>query len=293
MRSIRKLYFKNAAGERLGLNGENGIYATALAGFGFSLSHSFADLSRGFFPTINDANEPQNSLAFTVVLTHDAYAAHQTLMAWLAAAGTLTIIYDPTGEQEYFRDVAIKFVQKSELNQARWLELPCSFSCTTPWYLPQPASLRISSSTLDEGKRYDYVYDENLRYGPDSIAAMSTAIAGSGHIPGALQLAFQGAITNPRLRLVGNFSGRTIGVCDLSVSLAETDRLEFSSRYEDSYVRKISADGTQTDLLDVLDLRLTPFFHIPVEEPCTLFVEADAEFSGQAELLIYYYFRSV
>lgn len=293
MRSIRKLYFQNAAGDRFDLNGKDGAYAKALAGFGFSLSPAFSNLSRGFFSVVNNAIEPQNALAFTVVLTRNPYVAHQDLMNWLSAAGTITIVYDPTGKQEYYRDVTVSFLQKGELNKAGWLELLCSFACTTPWYLPRPTTMKISGTAQDAGKRYDYTYDEDLRYGPDSVASMSAVIANSGHIPGALRLTFRGAVTNPQLRLVGNVSGRTIGVCDLSVALADTDTLEFSSQYENSYVKKISAAGVETDLVDVLDLRLSPFFHIPVDEPCTLSVEADADFSGYAELTAYYYFRSV
>lgn len=293
MRSIRKLYFKNAAGGRFDLNGKNGAYAKALAGFGFSLAPSFANLGSGFYPTVSDVNEPQNSLAFSVVLTIDPYDTHQALMDWLNTAGTLTIVYDPNGKQEYYRDVTVRFVEKGELNQAGWLELLCSFACTTPWYLPIPTIMRISASAQDSGKRYDYTYGEDLRYGPDSVASMSAVIANSGHVPGALRLTFRGAVTNPQLRLVGNVSGRTIGVCDLSVALTDTDTLEFSSQYDNSYVKKISAAGVETDLVDVLDLRLSPFFHIPVDEPCTLSVEADAAFSGYAELTAYYYFRSV
>ena len=293
MRSIRKLYFKNAAGKRFGLNGELGVYASSLAGFGFSLAHSFADLGRGFFPAVSDANEPQNSLAFVIVLTQDPYNTHQTLIDWLSAADTLTLVYNPTGNREYYRDVTVSFLQKGELTQAGWLELPCSFTCTTPWYLPMPTALRISSAAPNEGKTYSYSFDENLCYGPDSAASMGAVIGNSGHIPGALQMTFRGAISNPRIKLVGNISGRTIGVCSLSTVLAETDTLTFSTRYEDSYVRKTDANGAVTDLLDDLDLSLVPFYRVPVDEPCALSIEADASFSGQAELLIYYYFRSV
>ena len=293
MRSIRKLYLKNAAGAQRGLNGENGIYATDLAGFGFSLGPTYADLSRGFFATVNDANEPQNTLAFTIVLTKDAYTVHQSLMDWLAAAGTLTVVYNPTGKREYCRDVTVSFIQKGELNQAGWLELPCSFTCTTPWYLPLPSTLSMSGDGVDKSMRYDYYYDDDLRYGEDNSASIRTVIAGSGHIPGALLLKFQGAVINPQIRLVGNVTGRTCGICRLSTTLTASDTLEFSTRHEDAYVKRISDNGTVTDLLDALDLSLTPFFHIPVDEPCTLFIESDTPFSGRADILIYYYFRSV
>ena len=293
MRSIRKLYFQNAAGERRGLNGEDGVFATSLSGFGFTLGPDFADLGRGFFAPVSDENDPQNNLAFTIVLTRSAYAAHQSLMDWLATAGTLTIVYDPTGQREYCRDVSINFIQKSELTAADWLELPCSILCHSPWYLPSPTSLGIAGTGEDESLRYDYAYSEDLRYGMDSTAALSATIAGSGHIPGALHVTYHGAITNPQIRLTGNISGRTLGICRLSVILEETDTLEFSSRYEISYVKRIRADGTETDLLDALDLSTTPFFHIPVNEPCTLSIESDAPITGRANLLIYYYYRSV
>ena len=58
-------------------------------------------------------------------------------------------------------------------------------------------------------------------------------------------------------------------------------------------MKKIGADGTETDLLDALDLSMGPFFHIPVNEPCALSIEADTPVTGRASLLIYYYYRSV
>ena len=82
-------------------------------------------------------------------------------------------------------------------------------------------------------------------------------------------------------------------ICSVTVVLSEGDQLKLSTRYENSYVKRITAAGVETDLLDVLDLSLTPFFHIPVNEPCTVSIEADSAFTGKADLLIYYYFRSV
>ena len=293
MRSIRKLWFQNAAGFRWSLNGERGVYASNLSGLGMTLAPSYADLSRGFFVPVSDEAEPQASIPFTLWFTRNPYDIYQDLVNWITAAGTLTIVYNPTGKQEYWRDVTINFLQKSELNEVGWLEIPCSFLCNTPWYLPTPTSLSLESGGTDESKRYDYYYTEDLRYGNDSSATLSGTIAGAGHVPGSLDLTYYGAITNPKIRLVGNITGKTYGICSVSVTLAPSDTLKVSTRYENSYVKRISANGVETDLLDALDLSTTPFFHIPVDEPCTISVEADAAFTGLADLLIYYYYRSV
>lgn len=293
MRNIRKLYFRNASGDLWGLNGDLGVYASDLAGFGFTLSPVFADLNRGFFVPVSDEAEPQNSLAFTLTFTRSPYNTYQRLVDWLASAGTISIVYNPTGQQEYYRDVTVNFLQKGELTEVGWLEIPCSFLCSTPWYLPSPTKLVLETSGEDESKRYDYVYSESLRYGNDSSATLSGTIAGAGHTPGSIELTYYGAIVNPRIRLVGNITGKTYGLCSLAVTLQPSDRLKVSTRYEESYVKRISAENIEADLLDVLDLSSTPFFHIPVDEPCTLSIEADAPFTGSADLTIFYYYRSV
>lgn len=293
MRSIRKLYFQNAAGERYGLNGESGVYASMLAGFGFTLSPVFADLSRGFWIPVSDESEPQNSLPFTMTFIRNPYDAYTAWVDWINAAGTLTIVYNPTGKQEYCRDVAINSIQKGELNSVGWLEVPCSYYCITPWYLPSPTAIRLDAAATDESKRYTYSYSQSLHYGADSAAACAATIAGAGHIPGALELTYRGGITKPKIRLVGKSSGKTYGICSVDGVFLSTDTLKFSTKYEDSYVKKVTADGAETDLLDALDLSTTPFFHIPVDEPCDISIESDAAFDGVANLTIFYYYRSV
>jgi hypothetical protein len=293
LKSIRKLYFQNAAGQRKGLNGDNGVYATNLSGFGVTLAPSYADLSRGFFSPVSSETEPQNTLAFTMMFTRNAYDVYQSFLNWLSASETITIVYNPTGQQEYFRDVSINFLQKGELTEVGWLEIPCSFFCCTPWYLPTPTTLRLNNTAGSRRKRYDYRYAPDLRYGLDSTAALAGTIAGGGHVPGALELTYYGAITNPQIRLTGNLTGKTYGICRVAVVLNPGDVLKISTRYENSYVKRITAAGVETDLLDELDLSTEPFFHIPVNEPCTVSVEADSAFSGNADLTVYYYYRSV
>lgn len=293
MRNIRKLCFQNTAGQRWGLNGEKGVYASNLAGFGLTLAPTFADLGWGFFVPVSDESEPQATVPFTLTFIRNPYETYKALVDWLAAAGTITVVYKPTGAQEYCRDVTVNFLQKGELNKMGWLEVPCSFFCNTPWYLPSPTSLNLEANGIDESKRYDYEYTDELRYGTDSSASLSTTIAGAGHIPGSLELTFFGAITNPQIRLTGDVSGKTYGVCSVSAVIAATDALKFSTRYENAYVKRINAAGEETDLLDALDLSSNPFFHIPVDESCTISIEADAAFTGKADMLIYYYYRSV
>ena len=82
MRRIRKVYLQNAAGDRWGLNGENGVYVSSLAGFGYTLSPTYADLTRGFFLAVSGESEPQGTVPFTVYFTRNAYAVYQSFVDW-------------------------------------------------------------------------------------------------------------------------------------------------------------------------------------------------------------------
>lgn len=172
MRRIRKVYLQNAAGDRWGLNGENGVYVSSLAGFGYTLSPTYADLTRGFFLAVSGESEPQGTVPFTVYFTRNAYAVYQSFVDWLAAAGTVILCYNPTGDQEYRRDVDVNFLQKGELNEVGWLEVPSSFYVKTPWYKPYATTLSLETAGGDSSKRYDYVYDSSLMYSVNSVRSV-------------------------------------------------------------------------------------------------------------------------
>ena len=291
---MRKFSILSESGDSYPLNGERGVYLSEPSGLGYSLSPSYADLSNGFFLLVGDVAEPQSILSYKLTFTgKNPYELYRSFIGWLSAAGRLTLAYRPDSAQTYYRDVNINYIQKAELTLTRWLEVPVSMYGLTPWYTPTPIILQLEASDEGADKRYDYEYGDDLRYGADSTAAFSALVVNGGHVPAAMHLEYRGAITNPTVRLIGMVSGKTHGVCSIRATLVESDTLLISTKSTDSYAIRRSAHGVKTDLLDVLDLSLNPFFKIPVDEPCILTVEADSAIVGTADLEIYYYYRSV
>lgn len=290
---MRKFYIQNSAGERLPLNGENNIYLTDPTGLGLTLAPSFADLKRGFFRGVSDDAEPQNTFNATLTFAGaDPYTDYQTFVNWLQQAGQLYLIYEPVSGSEFMRQIDVSYLSKSELNNLRWLVIPAAFFCVSPWY--RPAATELELTNVDGNAIvYPFRYRPTLIYGDDSASSLSAVIFPAGHTPGAIELSYYGAILNPRVRLVGNASGKTYGLCSVTAAMGASDRFELSTLYRDSYVRRVSAGGIETDLLDSVSLATEPFFHFPVDEPSTLTVEADEAFTGSAALTLYYYYRTV
>jgi hypothetical protein len=284
---------ENSGGERLDLNGKTGIYFTDPTGLGFTLTPSIADLKFGFFRPVSSDSEPQNSVTGTLTFVGAIpYAKYQNFVDWVAIAGQLLLIYSPVDGVEYYRQIDIGYLSKTEINSVGALEIAASFNCLTPWYLATATELALDNSA-GNAIRYTYRYTNTLVYGADSAATLAGTISPGGHVPASVLMRYYGAILNPKIRLVGITSGETFGICSVGASIESGEILELSTLYRDSHVYKISANGTITDLLDYISLESDPFFRVPIDEPCTLTVEADSVFSGNADLSVYYYFRSV
>lgn len=286
---MRKLAFENEYGDRYSINGEHGVYSTALSGFGFSKSPTVENLGRGFFAETDTLKEPQQTIGFTLTFAVNAYAAYEELLDWIENQRALYLVYTPFGGVEYIRRVTVRSVAKTELTQTRWLEVPVTLSCLTPWAHPVPLAISMTGIS-PYSKRYPYRYP--YRYGTSAAGAYTASISPSGHLPAAIRFVYAGAASNPVLTLTGA-SGAIYGRCAITTSLESTDILEISSLDQDSYVRKISVSGVITDLIDSVARVPEIYPHAPINEDCTLRFAADGTPTGKATAYVYYYRRTV
>ncbi len=290
---MRKFYFLNDSGERWPLQGEKGVYLTDPTGLGITLAQTYADLQNGFFVGVSSANEPQSAPHATLLFVRPAYATYRQLINWLAAADDLELIYCPYGTEEFHRRVDVQAITKGELDEHAFLTCELSLLARSPWFKAAATRLDLSSQTTDESLRYDIVYTDDLIYGEDATSALSGVLSPDGHVPAAISVTFYGGAASPEISLTGQLTGKLYGRCRVYDTIAAGETLLFSSDYLDSFIKKISAAGVETDLLAKIDLGDNPFFRLPLTEPCTISIAAQAAISGAADVEVFYYFRSV
>lgn len=290
---MRKFYFLNSSGERWPLQGEKGVYLTDPTGLGVTLAQTYADLQNGFFVGVSSANEPQSAPHATLLFVRPAYATYRQLIDWLAAAENLELVYCPYGTEEFHRRVNVQAITKGELDEHAFLACELSLLARSPWFKAKASRLDLSSQVTDESMRYDITYSDNLIYGDDFTSAIYGILAADGHVPAAISVTFYGSAETPEISLTGQLTGKLYGMCRVYDTIAAGETLLFSSDYLDSYVRKISADGVETDLLAKIDLGDNPFFRLPLTEPCIISIAGQAAISGTADVEVFYYFRSV
>lgn len=290
---MRRFALVNEAGARRDISTAPGVWLDQPTGLGVSLAPVMADYYHGFFAAVSTDAEPQGSIYGDLVFSRRgrAYEDYRELVDWIMAAGSLELIYIPYGSTEYHRAVTVTVAEKGELDQVGWLRVPVTLVCLTPWYRPIQQSVALVP-VASAAMRYPYAYTPSLVYASSNVGNMAADVTASGHQAASVALTYTGALTNPTIRLEGS-GGALLGSCALTADLAEGDRLEYSSRPLASYVRKIAADGTETDLLPTVDLSSDPFLRIPTGQGCRLSLTSQAAIAGTAELRIYEYYRSV
>lgn len=296
---MRLFYLEDQKGERIPLNNENGIFLYNPSGLGFEYSHDYSESGTGFFMHVKDGiNQTEIGFAFVFPPKEFAngspdspYERYRNLIDWIYKAEELYLIYCPYAPNEYYKRVEIQTIEKTELDRYGALQCNISVLPLTPWYLPAPIHINFGGDQEGNAMRFDYYYTDDLVYGV-GMRDYTAEITAKGHIPSAVKITFKGQVINPEFTLRGMSTRKEYGVCAVTGSFVQTDTIEFSTAEQDSYIKKIAADGTETDLIDSIDITKNPFFRVPLSEPCEVILSGDS-ILGEASMLLYVYYRGV
>lgn len=290
----RKFYIENVLGERIPVNGESGIRLTNPAGLGMAMGAAYADLKKGFFANVSGDTEPQGEITCDLNFSGSApYETYRAFVGWINQGYELFVVYNPYGDAEYYRKIDVNYITKTELLTARLLSCPASFACKSHWYRATPTRMTLTpESELYSWTRFPFTFEALF---VASVSAGTSEVSASGHIPAAITFDYTGALENPEIILTGQTTGTVYGTCAITGTMAATDTLKYSSVYGDCYVKKVAADGTETDLIEenAVDIGHDAYFRVPLSEPCLLKIESGTAVTGNAIIKVYNYFRSV
>ena len=284
---MRRFFLADENGREWALNGENLIWLGNPAGLGASLSNEYADIKQGFFSVLDTDKWSVQSVIADLCFMRPAYETYREFVDWLVPSVGLTLIYQPFGEERFFRSVKLDYINKTELSNGAWLVTPISLSCLSPWYKPKNLTVQLAGD-VSGAMQYPYIYDGDLVYGSSIAGAYSTELQPSGHLPAAVTVKYVGAVSNPIITLTGKNSGREIGRAQINAEFTASDVLEFSTKYSDSHIRK-----NGVNIIQSVSPGSDPFFHIPLGEPAILRIQSTGTLTGSAEASIFYYYRSV
>ena len=135
--------------------------------------------------------------------------------------------------------------------------------------------------------RWDYRWD--ARYTEYDVRSL--AYNNQGHIPAPILVEIDGEVSNPKIEIIRD--GETVASIEIPITIGIYEKLLYSSKTGEIFIKKQLADGTETSLFkkQYIDITKNNIFKLPLGVS-EVKLSADDEINS-AKLTIYPQYKAV
>ena len=255
-------------------------------GLGYSYSTSYTKVGEVF---INNIKE-QEQVQITGICNFLYYENYTNLVNFIESAESLRVSYKiplKYGSQiEYFKNMEIQSLGKTEKEENGILSCPISFDMTSLWYEQKEYTYDMSAE--DNEVRWDFRWGSRFaNYNSRKLEFNNT-----GHTLAPIYLEIDGAVTNPEI-IVTDSNGTILFNLLINITIAQYEKFIYSSVDGDIKILKQNVDGTYENLFKqaYIDIENNNIFKLPLGTS-NITIQADNEIVS-AKLNIYPYYKSI
>lgn len=276
---VREFYLLNEKGQQYSfMDIRNYCLLTDPSGLGYSYNREYEQIGNTFIETFGQIEQKQ--IEGTVnFLSYDNY---KNLADFIERAEKLRILYKVPfegGQKEYYKDVNIKELTKTQKQTNGILSETIIFDCLSLWY--EENKVVYTAEAQEDEIRWDFKWDSRFAdYDTRSLPYINT-----GHVEAPIIVSIGGHIINPKLELY--VEGELVQEILFNVDIKEYEKILYGTKENEFYINKQNTDGTLTSLfsLDVIDFANDNVIRIPKNKSCELKISAENEVLN-AEVII-------
>ena len=284
---VREFKLINEKGQTYSLMDiKNYALLTEPDGLGYSYSTSYTKVGEVF---INNIKE-QEQVQITGICNFLYYENYTNLVNFIESSESLRLSYKiplKDGSQiEYFKNIEIQSLGKTEKEENGILSCPISFDMTSLWYEQKEYTYDMSAE--DNEVRWDFRWGSRFaNYNSRKLEFNNT-----GHTLAPIYLEIDGAVTNPEI-IVTDSNGTTLFNLLINITIAQYEKFIYSSVDGDIKILKQNVDGTYENLFKqaYIDIENNNIFKLPLGTS-NITIQADNEIVS-AKLNIYPYYKSI
>ena len=249
----RKFYIDNEKNERFSLWG-NRVYMVDPSGLGIKHDASYIRIGNSFLR--NKMHVAQSKVSGKIeFMDPGANKKFVEFYNFCAGSEKLYLVYDPGDGTEYIRDIDIGEVKKTERTGGT-LPITINFNCKSLYYLKNNNRFIFEAGSSE--KRYDYAYD----YSYGDYGTYEAAIVNNGHVEAPFECVIYGYCTDPAIHIIKD--GVLLYEVVFPVAVEEGEYIRYSSRDGMLEATLVSLDGSERNLMPILDISNDNFFNIPI-----------------------------
>ena len=255
---------------------------TEPSSLGYGYSTEYEQLGNTFISNLRRIEQGQ--IEGTVnFLNYDNY---KKLVDFIELSESLKFSYKvpyEKGAKEYFKDVQISNLSKTEIQPNKVMSETIVFDCLSLWY--EEKSTIFTIEPLENEIRWDFIWDSRFT----DYNSRSLSFINQGHVEAPILVQMRGYLLNPKLELY--VEGELYQTVTMTTEIQQYEKLLYGTKENDFYINKENLDGTLTSLfsLDVIDFENDNVIRLPKNKSCELILSADNEIlDAQVTILVFY-----
>ena len=268
--NVRKFLLENEKGQQYRLDSLNeGCFLVSPSNLGYSYESDFVRLGYSFIEN-NRQIQQKNPAGTAYFKSYDKvkefidFVENSTSLKWVY------IVPFQEEEKSYYRDVTIVKLDKTE-KSGKWLACPVEFAGLSLWYEKNTIIYTITPQSNEI--RWDFVWDSRFT----DYDSRNLQYINQGHTEAPILVEMDGHLVNPKLELY--VEGELYQSVEITVDIAEYEKLLYGTRENDFYINRQKTDGTLESLfdLDYIDPANDNVIRLPKNKSCELRLTADNE----------------
>ena len=284
---VREFNLINEKGQKFSLMDiENFSLLTDPDGLGYTYSNSDTKVGEVFINNLKVQEQTQISGICNFLY----YENYTNLVNFIESSKSLRLNYKiplkDGSQKEYFKNIEIQSLGKTEKDQTGVLSCPITFDMISLWYEEKEYTYDMSAE--DNEVRWDFRWGSRFaNYNSRKLEFNNT-----GHTLAPIYLEIDGAISNPEI-IVTDSNDNVLFDLLIEIEIEQYEKFIYSSVDGDLRIAKQNIDGTYENLFKqaYIDITKNNIFKLPLGSS-NITIQADDEIVS-AKLNIYPYYRSI
>lgn len=283
---VREFKLVNEKGQSYSLMDiENYCLLTEPSGLGYSYSSEYERIGNTFITNLRGLEQGQ----ITGAVNFKEYDNYFNLVNFIEKSENLRFSYKipfKNGYKEYFKDINIQSITKTEKQINGILSETIIFDCLSLWYEENKVIYEIKPT--ENELRWDFRWDSRF----EDYDTRNLKYVNEGHVEAPIELVIYGVVRNPIIELY--IENELYQSVEIKVDILEFEKLTYGTKENKFYINKIKTDGTIENLftLDNIYFENDNVILIPKNKSCELRLKADTEISN-AEITIYPQYKAI
>lgn len=284
---VREFRLINEKGQEYSLMDiENHILLTEPSGLGYSYSTDYQQLGNTFISNLRRMEQGQIS-GTANFLEYDNF---RDFIDFVEGSESLRfaykIPYKNEGNKEYFKDIEIQSISKTQKQTNGIFSETVTFDCLSLWYEENTSTYIIEPSE----KEIRWNFKWNRRFSNYTIRRLE--YINRGHTQAPIYAEIEGSVINPNIEIY--LDGILFQKIPLFITIQENEKLIYDSREAHFEISREKANGMIENLfnLDYIDFSNDNVVRIPKNKNCIIAITAENEIK-KAQITIYPQFKVV